>query len=66
MIREELANFKNAELQNGSFTINQLAEKNIVGKYHRIKSLIAAGALTQLPDGKISGLSVYNYLNNKG
>jgi hypothetical protein len=66
VISTELANFKNAELQNRSFSINELAQKNIVGKYHRIKSLIESGELTQLSDGKISGLSVYNFLNNKG
>lgn len=65
IIEEALAKKASDDIKNKTYSINELAETNLVGKYHRIKSLIASGALTQLSDGKISGFSLYQYLNNK-
>ena len=54
----------NHDLKNKVLSINQLAELGIVGKYHRIKTLLENGDIKQTADGKISGLSVWEYLNS--
>ncbi|MFZ4398857.1 MAG: hypothetical protein ACOYO1_02390 [Bacteroidales bacterium] len=63
VIQAENSNVKTAEIKNRVFTINELAGLNLLGKYHKIKSLIKTGQLHQTADGKITGESVYNYTN---
>ncbi len=63
-IKMALSTQYNNDLKNKVLSINQLAELGIVGKYHRIKTLIESGEIKQTADGKISGLSVWEYLNS--
>ena len=55
----------NQQMQNRTYTIHELGQLNIVGKYTKIKNLISSGDLKVTPDGKITGSSVYSYLNQK-
>ena len=65
VISEAIQRKENTTMCSKTYSFNELAELGIVGKYHKIKSLIKSGALTQLADGRISGFSLYKYLNNK-
>ena len=59
----EQAEKKNEEIRNKTFKIAELEKLNIVGKYRRIKTLISHKDLILTTDGRITGESIYNYIN---
>ena len=62
---EKAFNDKNAkDIRNKVYSISELSKTGLVGKYHRIKTLLQMSKLEQTADGKITGSSVWLYLNN--
>ncbi len=63
VINNSLTEKKNEEIRNKTFKIAELEKLNIVGKYRRIKTLISHKDLILTTDGRITGESIYNYIN---
>ena len=63
VINNSLNDKKGEEIRNKTFKIAELEKLNIVGKYRRIKTLISHKDLIITTDGRITGESIYNYIN---
>lgn len=63
VINNSLSDQKNEEIKNKTFKIAELEKLNLVGKYRRIKTLISHKDLILTTDGRITGESIFNYIN---